>query len=567
MKKYIYLLVVSFSIFSCSDEFLEKNPLDEISEPEFWKTPADLKLYANSFYQNLPGWGAVSLGFSQLPDSDSDLLIGTAPSSRLLGNTNVPTAKSNSVWNWANVRKANYFIDNVSKATGDPVEIAQYTGEGYFFRAFYYYSLLQNYGNLPIIDKYLKHTDVDYLYKGRDPRNKVVDFMLADLDIAISKLKTKAQLLTNPRINKEAALLLKAHIALYEGTWEKYHSGTAFGVAGSTGTDYLQKAADAAKAIIDGGAFTLHSNYGSLFNQITLNGNTEVILWRQYDFVTFGTNYGNSAQIWPNRSSYTRFAIRNFLCKDGLPIAVSPLYQGDQSLSVLETNRDPRLAAIVMVPGDVRSVAVNGTTTLFTTPILTTNNAAVGGYESQKYRIPNFDPATNAATRNTAKIIMRYAEALLIYAEAKAELGTITQNDLNISINKLRQRAGMPNLNMTAIVTDPNWPDYGYPVTPLLQEIRRERAVELIAEGFRFDDLMRWRAHKLFVVQRPRGAYYQTGWAANQRIDSERYLDPFQVSVAAGYAFKPDRDYLQALPIDELTLNPNLLPQNPGWVN
>ena len=331
----------------------------------------------------------------------------------------------------------------------------------------------------------------------------------------------------------------------------------------------MQQAADASKTLIDGNTLRLHTNYGNLFNQTNLSSNTEIILWRQYNHA-LGNAYGNDLQVaWPNRSSYSRFAIRSYLCSDGLPYAVSPLYQGDQSLANLEKNRDPRLAATVMVPGDTVAIALTGVVTRFIAPKLTTNNAAVSGYEFQKFRVPAIDPATGIFTRSTAKIIMRYAEALLIYAEAKAELGTISQSDLDISINVLRKRVGMPNLNMASIVTDPNWPDYGYSVSPVLHEIRRERVVELMNEGFRFDDLMRWRAHNLFVGQRPRGAYYEQllkTASATQKFDSENYLDPYLVSVGAGgYGFKPERDYLSPIPIDELTINPALKPNNPGW--
>ena len=194
------------------------------------------------FYQTLPGWAGVGNGFSSLPDNGTDLGLYTEPSSRLIGTGTIPTTASGNIWNWTNVRRANYFLSNVDKATGSAADINQYKGEGLYFRAYYYFSLLQSYGDLPIIDKYIDNTDESYLYKARDPRNKVVNFMLADLNQAISMLKTKAALTAaNPRINKEAALLLKATIALYEGTWEKYHKGTVFGVADSTGFGICNK--------------------------------------------------------------------------------------------------------------------------------------------------------------------------------------------------------------------------------------------------------------------------------------------------------------------------------------
>ncbi|MBP0902953.1 RagB/SusD family nutrient uptake outer membrane protein [Mariniflexile gromovii] len=577
MKKIIYLIVIcSMHLFvSCNDDILERTPLDEISEPEFWKTVSDLELYSNSFYQDLPGWQGVSVGNSPNPDNGTDVSMATGFNSRLNGQTGVPTNASTSIWNWSKVRKANYFVSNAAKAEGLEIDLNQYIGEGYFFRAYYYFDLLKDYGALPIYDAYFTNTDREALFRAREPRNKVADFILADLDKAIAVLKPKSAV--GARVSKEAAQLLKATVALYEGTWEKYHNGTVFGVAGSTGTTYLQQAADASKALIDGNTRSLHSSYGNLFNQTNLTTNTEVILWRQYDFLGLGSTFGNALQLsWPNASSYTRFAIRSYLCNDGKPIGVSTsLYQGDQSLNTIETNRDPRLAATVMVPGDIVSTAVNGTNTLFVRPLLNTNVGSVGGYESQKYRVPQIVASSNSQTRDTAKILMRYAEALLIYAEAKAELGTITQADLDLSINKLRSRTGvaMPALTLAVGFTDPNWPDYGYSITPLLQEIRRERMVELMGEGFRLDDLMRWRAHKLFAADtsveknRPRGAYYETGkgWATGQKLDANGYLDPYQESLPNGYLFNLERDYLLAIPQLELTLNPNLLPQNPGY--
>lgn len=569
MKNLIYIILIIFMIpmVSCDEDFLEKTPLDQITEPEFWKTSNDLKLYANSFYQNLPGWSGVGVGYAPNPDNGSDVSLYTGASSRLMGNTSVPSASTGSIWGWSNVRKANYFLSNVDKAEGIQTDIDHYTGEGYFFRAYYYMTLLSNYGDLPIIDTYITDEDTDVLYGARSPRNEVVDFMLADLDKAISLLKSKSEAST-ARINKEVAQLFKARLALFEGTWEKYHAGTDFGVAGSDGSAYLNAAAVAAKAVIDGGAFSLHSDYGSLFNQTNLSSNNEVMLWKQYDYLTFGKSYGNDLQVmWPNRSGYTRFAVRSYLCTDGQPISVSPLYKGDLGLDSLETNRDPRLAATIMVPGDIISIDVSDDTTFFEVPAVAGgNNSCVTAYEGQKYRDVVIDVEQNNYTRNTAKIIYRYAEVLLIYAEAKAELGTIEQGDLDMSINLLRARAGMPNLTMASITVDPEWPNYGYQLTDVLYEIRRERSVELLGEGFRFTDLMRWRAHELFLGKRPKGAYYEQIIVdeGSLKFDDENYIDPYQTSVPSGYGFDINRDYLSPLPTDELVLNENLT-QNPGW--
>ncbi|QCX36935.1 RagB/SusD family nutrient uptake outer membrane protein [Aureibaculum algae] len=566
MKKIIYFLTICSTLLlvSCNEDFLDRTPLDEISEPEFWKTTSDLELYANSFYNKLPGWSGSGFGSAQMPDVGTDLGLGLSAPSRLQGTQGIPNSGSASLWSWDEVRLVNYFVSNVSKAEGLEVEINQFTGEGYFFRAYFYYDLLKKYGDLPIYDAYFDNLDTDALYRAKSPRNEVVDFMLADLDLAISLLKPKGDL-SSPRVSKEAAQLLKAGIALYEGTWEKYHNGTEFGVSGSDGSSFLQQAAAAAKDLIDGQTRSLNASYGDLFNQTNLSANNEIILWRQYDFVGLGNSFGNDSQIsWPNNFSYSRDAIRSYLCTDGLPISVSGDYKGDTELATIETNRDPRLAATIMVPGDTTVVNINGSIVYWEEPAL---DKSVGAYESQKYRIPEIDAGVNNFTKDAAKIIMRYGEALLIYAEAKAELGTISQEDLDMSINKLRDRVNMPHLVLGAITVDPEWPDYGYALSDVLQEIRRERVVELMNEGFRLDDLMRWGAHNLFVNKRPRGAYYEaliSNVSAGEPVDVDNYLDPYLNDIATGYQFNPDRDYLLAIPAEELVLNTNLT-QNPGW--
>ena len=570
MKNILKLFILSFVILlsSCED-FLDKTPLDTISEADFYKTATDLRTALNNNYQDLPGWAALSIGYAVLPDSYTDMGTSESPSNRISGlSYEVPTSASNSVWSFDEVREMNWFLDHVDQAEGDETEINHYIGEGYFFRAYYYFDLLQKYGDVPIFDQYFDNLDEEFVYAPRDPRNEVVNFMLSDLDMAIDLLQSFADISVQPRINKEVAQLFKARVALYEGTWEKYHAGTDFGVEGSDGSAYLQIAADAAEDVIDGGVFKLEEDYGSLFNQKGLKGNNEVMLWRDYD--NFVLNIGNPLQIsWPNRSAYTRSAVRSYLCTDGKPISVSPLYVGDKDLSTIETNRDPRLAATIMVPGDLLKKDLDGSETLYDHPAFSVYGTGNTGYASQKYRDPNIDPNTPGTfTKSTSKIIMRYAEALLIFAEAKAELGTITQADLDKSINLLRDRVDMPGITLGAIVTDPDWPNYGYPLSDILYEVRRERSVELMAEGFRTEDLYRWRAHTLFDNDQPRGAYFNDGVVnteldeASAYLDAEGYILPF--GSTGNYNFDETKAYLQPIPLDELVLNPNLV-QNPGW--
>ncbi|MCG1037733.1 RagB/SusD family nutrient uptake outer membrane protein [Polaribacter sargassicola] len=568
MKNILKLFILStiLTLSSC-EEFLDKTPLDDVSETAFYSTPSDLQAAVNGFYNDLPGWAATSVGFNILPDMYSDIGVAQEPSSRISGlSYTVPTSASASVWSFDEVRETNWLIDHLDQASGDETLINQYSGEAYFFRAYYYFELLKRYGDLPIFPEYFDNTDEEYVYAARSPRNEVADFIISDLDTAISLMQSFPDVATS-RISKEVALLMKARVALYEGTWEKYHSGTDFGVSGYDGSEFLQIAADASEDLIDSGVFSLHSDYKSLFNQVGYSGNSEVLLSRDYNSIVLGIN-NVLQQSWPNRCGYTKFAVDSYLCTDGDPISVSSLYQGNTDLSTIEINRDPRLAATIMVPGDLVEIKSDGTEVYWENPNFSSTDTGLTGYESEKYRNVSFDGNYDDFTEDTSRIIMRYGEALLIFAEAKAELGTITQGDLDKSINLLRARVNMPNITLGAITVDPNWPNYGYSLSSILYEVRRERTVELMAEGFRADDLYRWRAHTLFDNDQPRGAYLNDGIvgveldASNVTLDEDGFILPF--ASTGIYNFDESKAYLQPIPLDELVLNPNLT-QNPGW--
>ncbi len=564
---------------SCDEDFLDKTPQDEISEPDFWLTEGDLELYLNGLYNILPEW--TGDGSAPSHDLGTDIVIesqewwGTSYTPQLDGTLGVPVAASTSsgdetspnLWYWGDVRRVNYFLDNAVKAeTGDLIE--HYIGEGHFFRAWVYFNLLTKYGDLPIVKTVLNVDDEDVLYGARSPRSEVVDFILEDLDMAISKMEF-APSVGPGRLNKDVATLFKARVCLYEGTWEKYHEGTVF--AGTTnGTAYIQEAATAALAVINQDNYSLSTGdpdqvYYDLFVTLDLSDNPEVLLWKQYLATSVTESSGNSMWNHPNVQGITHGMLKNYLCTDGDPISVSPLFEGDDSLSVIQINRDPRLLNTVMVPGDLDYVTLAGDTVLYTVPYMV---RCPTGYALQKWRENALNPLTNRRSNYVPYIHFRYAEALLIYAEAKAELGALTQADVDMTINLLRDRVGMPHLDIASITVDPNWPDYGYTLPDYLLEIRRERVVELFGEGFRFDDLMRWRAHNLFIGKRPIGTMYTDDIKAdypNEKVNDDGFIDPFRDYLNSGaYGFNVDRDYLLPLPTNELTINPDL-DQNPNW--
>jgi len=578
MKKIIYILLIftAAGFIGCED-VLDKYPLDSITDAEFWKTENDLKLYLTSLYNDvLPGFPGGDDTYSY--DRGTDIIIEGSTvytftyTDQLNGKLIVPN--SGGGWDWSNVRKVNYFLNNVDKIEEVTEDTDHYIGEGYFFRAYVYFDLFKKFGGLPLIDKVLGLKDNDYLYAPRASRTETADFIIADLDKAISKLKNKGKIAAG-RINKDIALLFKARVCLYEGTWEKYHAGTVFAGNGNV-TAYIRAAADAAYEVINKGNYTISkvgdtaNAYHNLFTTVSakIKSNPEVMLYRHYNKWDYGI--GNLVGRQVARQGMTHKMTRYYLCRDGLPMSVSPLvdHTAKLGLTEIEKDRDPRFDQCLITRGELDLVDKDGRIDYFTIPVMDMVSSA---YQISKWRTDWVDPKSNLRSEELPYIIFRFAEALLIYAEAKEELGEFNQAVADLTINKIRDRVGMPHMVVPIPFTDIEWLDYGTPISRELQEIRRERTVELFGEGFRFDDLARWRAHKILLdMGRPVGAYLTPadGIAAKYpklKVNAEGYLDFMIDKFPDGkYGFNPGRDYLLPLPKDQLKLNEKLV-QNPGW--
>lgn len=572
MNRLIVGLLVSVSFFSCKS-VLDKTPLDEITEKTFWNSSTDMELYINGFYTLLKG----TVNYHNL-DNNSDNMQPSSPNDILNGTRSIPATGGG--WNWADLRKINYFLINAQNVTeGNQNDINHYMGEGYFFRAYIYFVKVQRFGDVPWTDKIL-NIDSEELYIPRESRAVIVDRIIEDLDRAIALLKNRNEI-GYTRINKESALLFKSRVCLYEGTWEKYHLGTPFGVAGSNGEKYLNLAIQAAEQLINIDGVELFStgdpyhDYYNLFAMDDLIGNPEAIL---VEMVEPAQDLGSWTWPWlnglrGNGTGITRSLIQDYLDINGTPISISEVYSGDQTLEDLVSNRDPRLIQSMWSPGQV---SINSTPPIiFENPPIHRggNDMSTTGYMVRKGSTTDPEQNTGSSTDQYGKVdgmVFRYAEVLLNFAEAKAELGTVSQSDLDRSINLLRDRIGMPHLLVDVGFTDTEW---DFPnLSPIINEIRRERRVELSFEGFRLDDLMRWRAGHLIQGQRPRGARFIRGVSfpeiENQidgiELDQNNYIDRYQRILPGGYSFDENRDYLFPIPTNELTLNPNL-EQNPGW--
>ena len=567
-RNYIYSLALAVAFSGC-DSFLDREPLDDISSEVYFKTSKDLELYVNQFYTSFPSYGGYDAGIFYT-DQNSDNLLPEEYNTRLAGYETVPGSTSDNVWNWQNVRSVNYMLDNLGHLEESFEEAKPYIGEAYFFRSYFYFTLLQNYGDLPWVNTAFD-TESEGLYDARLPRNVIVDSMLVDLDKAIEYIPAKANV-AEGRLSKEAALLFKSRVALFEGSWEKYHDGTVFGVENADYNRYYRIASEAAKQVMDMGTLSLFStgdpntSYYELFNENTYVGNPEVILGKTYSLDLGMTHRSQGYLLYRgSRLGLSKDLVDDYLCIDGRPTSAHADFS-DQTLLDVVKDRDSRLAQTMWIPGDLR--VCNPTDTLwFEKPFidLTGEYKCTTGYQLKKGADPYVEVYDNS---ETGSIIFRYAEVLLNYAEAKAELGELTQNDIDISINLLRKRVGMAELRIASITTDPNWdfPD----LSPVINEIRRERRVELACEGYRLMDLLRWRAHGLFVNKRPKGFHFNPSEFPTMvpekdvYLDENGYVDLYKVSLPNGYQFNPDRDYLLPLPTTELVLNSNLT-QNPGW--
>ncbi|GHT39292.1 hypothetical protein AGMMS49965_04880 [Bacteroidia bacterium] len=600
MKKYRYIrdmvLAGAFGLFACNDDLLERAPLTSINNGNFWKTENDLKIYVNNFYNQvglLPrydGWFQAA-NYSDDGNAGSDTQINVDYNRRLNGENTLPSSGGGwSSGSWSLLRDINYFMDHYRNVKVPWENIKQYVGEALFFHSIFYYDKLRTFGDVPWASTVV-YMDSELLRSPRMPRNQVADSIMRNLDLAIDYLPARGSGSWTGRVTKETALALQARIALYEGTWERYHAkkNTPFKANGSDGTKFIQKAADAAGALItlaDANGYPALDNVGVengywlLFNRKDYSNHKEVLLWRKYSLADGLKHNWIGATQDGNGQGLSKSMVDSYLCTDGKPIAVSTLYQGDKDLKTLVANRDPRLNQLLQVDDDAHVLCTEPTRVVFSTPTFGSgvNDDCVTGYQMYKGHTPIYTRG-QASDSDEGLIYFRYAETLLIYAEAKAELGTITQDDIDKTVNALRTRVDMTNglLDINNITTDPNWEFAG--LTPVLQEIRRERKVELACEGFRVDDIFRWAAaDELIVGKRPLGAP-KAQWVnypnaselflnavTTLPVNNEGYIDPYQAYplVADGYHFNLGRDYLSPIPTNEIVLNPNLT-QNPGW--
>lgn len=546
------LVAVTLLTVSCND-YLDRFPKDSFSEPTFFKTENDLIYYANQFYGSLPVQRMDN-------DNNSDNMVPQNINTFLAGTYTV--LGSGGGWassDWANIRSCNYFLEHYSRAETSFKE--RYAGEVRFFRALFYWYKVVNFGDVPLLLKALDDNSEE-LYGPREKREKVMDeVVLEDLKFAVANLPEKNQAAAG-RLHKDAARALMSRICLWEGTYRKYRN--------IEGADtYLDACVKASEELMDAG-YDIYStgntdeDYRNLFIQKDLRSNPEAIFYRAY--ITDKNTHNYTRQASENNTGMSKDFVDSYLfLDDGKPIGLTSHPYDDSTPAKECEGRDPRYTQTIATPGFI-----------MTLPDLAVNLPAIGtsrtstGYWNIKGRSSDL-AQFNADKSDLDLFIFRYAEVLLNYAEAKYELtGSLTIAELDKSINLIRDRVGMPHLT-TNPDADPNAVNYGYTVAPLLYEIRRERRIELVGEGFRFNDIIRWKAGKLIegvktirgmkLTDELRSQYADPSSLNNIAVDDDYYIIVYP-SIATTRKWN-DKSYLYPLPTDEK--DRCHYEQNPGW--
>ena len=598
MKHSIYMAAIALSavcLTSCNDDFLQRDPHTEITQKNFFNTEQDLRLYCYGLV-NTPAYSYIGDA-----GTDDQATTDNVTIKNIMTSANPTSTTIDAGWDWKRLYDINYFLDNCKKANVSDEVMAHWVGVARYYRAEFYMTMVKKYSDVPWCDHALATND-NLLYGKRDSRETVMQHVMDDYQYAADNVNADQP---KGAIDRWIVLASMARTALYEGTYRKYHPELNLQTSAD---DLIKKAADAASEIMQSARYSIYntghpeSDYASLFNASDLTSNPEMIQAHYYERNVAENGIWGAYMFGNYIPCPTKALVQAYLMKDGTYYSAQPGYQTKQFVDEFK-NRDPRMSQTLAYPG----WELKGT--MGYAPgqgIYVQNlNKNFSGYHQLK-GFPNSKDKDYYLGIDYPTI--RYAEVLLTYAEARAELGQLTQDDLDKTINLLRDRAGMPHLTMN-VTADPVEAAKFPGVSAILLEIRRERRVELAFEGFRFDDLMRWHAGKL-LEQVPEGLYFPslgkydlTGDGipdiylipSSQEIPAEAdketnalgekltyyrtgSIDDPQATVylkngTSGNiqtaktmgTFQEPRDYYRPVPKHETDLNPNLTPQLFGW--
>ncbi|MGS2741876.1 RagB/SusD family nutrient uptake outer membrane protein [Sinomicrobium sp. M5D2P17] len=546
MKRIIYLSSLCLMLFACDGDFLDRDPQDQLTNNNFWENEEQLTLAANALYSNVKAKNTVdmeNMGDNTLwPSTTQYQQIGS-------GNYGPDQTTLNTEWTtqYKGVRQANAFLENYKKADIDSLVAERLAAEVRVIRALMYSYLTAFWGDVPLVTTTL---GLDELMIPRTPKEEVIDFLLEDLEDAARFLPSEVPTGENlGRMSKGAALALKARVALYNNRFEV--------------------AEKAAKDVMDLGVYELFTsgdpskNYYDLFTdagKLANGNNKETIIARLNLEDVSMHNLSREIQVPDQviRWNPTKSLIDTYLMADGLPIDKSPLYEINTYEDIFE-DRDPRMIQTILQPGSEWGGRYDGREEnddpgIFEVPKFQSDRrgaVTLTGYYFTKYVDLGAVPTYNRDDNDFH--LLRYAEVLLTYAEARLEQGTLTQDDVNKTINLLRERVGMIPMNLAELEANG---------LNIREEIRRERRVELALEGQRYFDIKRWE-QGAFLGEDVKGTNIH--WladpeaAGNLRTDEDGFI-----LAHTGRTFDPGKHYLWPIPLPQLERNPDLA-QNPGW--
>ncbi len=590
MKKlFIGILLGSLSFTACNK--LDQLPQSTASKDAVFSTENGLKLYTNSFY----GMGFLPRN-SIREDAMSDYLAVKSVDNFI--REGGYGANTSSGWTWTDLRNINYFIENCTNPAVPANVRNNYLGIARYFRAYFYMDKVQRFGDVPWIGKPL-NIDDPALTSGRDKREVVMDSVLADLNFASANIQA-ANDPSRTTITKWVAYAFKSRVCLFEGTYRKYH--TELNLM-SSADRWLEECASAAEQIIKTGGFSLNTAGGPGVSYLQVFTSNTPLANEVLQAAVADVNLGvlNDANWWWTsgtygaKASFTRTFINTYLNLDGTPFTNNPAYTTMLFKDEVK-NRDLRLKQTIRT-GDYKRIS-NGQQV----PAPPVFSYTFTGYQPIKLTLD--DVSLDAGALNTNSVaLFRYAEVLLNYAEAKAELGTLTNQDWALTVGALRARAGITGgLTTKPVTADPYLIANYFPniSDPTLLEIRRERGIELSLEGLRFPDLLRWKRGEL--MEKEWNGIYVPALNTPMDLNEDGILDVVfyqgtrptisgvtsyvDVSPRIGNAVNSqllkngtsgeliwmneiprkwnDKNYLYPIPLNDLQRNPNLK-QNPGW--
>jgi hypothetical protein len=584
---YLWLLPLIFIVAACQK--LDQEPQSTASKSSVFGSENGLQLYANSFYTILP------MG-STREDAMSDYLAVKAVPTFI--QENAFAASLSTGWTWGELRNINYFIENNNDLKISADTRKHFMGLARFFRAYFYFEKVKRFGDVPWIGKPLEVTD-PALYNARDPRTLVMDSVLADLDYACANLRSSPDA-SRSTVTRDVAFALKSRICLFEGTFRKYH--TQLNLQG-TAAAWLNNAAAASKVIMDKGTYSINTS-GGVGNSYRLVFTNPTPIVNEVMFASISDltlNVLNDANWWWTsgtygaKASFTRTFINTYLNLDGTPFTNNPNYTTTLFKDEVK-NRDQRLKQTIRSGNYKR---INGGVQVAAPPVF---SYTFTGYQPIKWTLDDTYYDTRDLNINSIALF-RYAEILLNFAEAKAELGTLTDAEWAATVGVLRTRGGITGgLTSKPTLVDPYLRANYFPAIsdPTILEVRRERGIELSLEGLRFSDLLRWKRGDL--MQFEWNGFYVPSLNTPMDLNEDGVLDVAFYSgtrppVLAGVTYVDvsptisgktnsqrlkngtsgeltwmseisrkwnDKQYFYPIPQADLLRNPKLV-QNPGW--